>query len=117
LVVTITKSSGSGYAAKMDSLDQGSTIPVDTITVSGDAVRLELKAIGGVYEGTLNKDRTEMTGKWSQGGSLPLTLKLTPPSAAATPSAKPAATERPLTVLIDVRAMVAPTAFQAQGKT
>src|SRR5262245_20971458 len=54
LVLTITKS-GAGYSGKVDSLDQGATIPIDTITVTGDAVRLELKSVGGVYEGSLNK--------------------------------------------------------------
>jgi hypothetical protein len=56
-----------------------------------------------------------MTGKWSQGGeSMPLTLKIEAPEAT---NEKPATTERRFTVPIDVRAMVAPTAFHAHGKT
>ena len=39
LVVTVTKSDAGSYAGKLDSLDQGATIPIDTITVNGDAVR------------------------------------------------------------------------------
>jgi hypothetical protein len=121
LILTVTRASGGGYEAKIESVDQGATIPVYKITVTGDVVRVEAPAVGGVYEGTLNKDRTEMSGKWSQGGgSLPLTLKAAPQSAAAQPPAavaKPATPERPLTVPIDVRAVVAPTAFPAQGKT
>ena len=48
LVLTITKSDSSGYSGKVDSLDQGVTIPVDTITVTGDTVgisRPEFKSL------------------------------------------------------------------------
>ena len=74
LAVTITKSDA-GYAGKLDSLDQGASIPIDTISVNGDAVRLETKSPAIVFEGTLNKERTELTGTFSQGGlQLPLTF-------------------------------------------
>src|SRR5262249_22952774 len=104
---------------KVDSLDQGATIPIDTITVTGDAVRLELKSVGGVYEGSLNKDRSEMSGKFTQGGaSLPLVFKAGAQSqsgaAAKAPSAPP---QRPLSIPFDVSVPVAPTAFKAGGKT
>ena len=60
----------------MDSLDQGATIPIDTITVNGDAVRWEIKSPAIVFEGVLNKERTEVTGKFTQGGEpYPLTFK------------------------------------------
>jgi hypothetical protein len=37
---------------------------------------MEVKTVGGSYEGTLNKDASAMTGTWSQGGgSLPLTMQ------------------------------------------
>jgi hypothetical protein len=118
LILLIIKTSGGAYTGRIESIDQGASIPVNAITVNGDAVRVEARDVGGVYEGTLNKDRTEMTGKWSQGGgSLPLTLKAGSPSAEAATGAKPATTERPLTVPIDVRAVVAPAVFPAQGKT
>lgn len=119
LVLTITKSESSGYSGKVDSLDQGATIPVDTITVTGDAVRLELKSVGGVYEGSLNKDRSEMSGKFTQGGaSLPLVFKAGAPSqssAAAKPP--PAPPQKPISPPFDVAVPVAPTAFKAGGKT
>src|SRR4029079_10963608 len=76
LLVTVTKSDTSVYAGKLDSLDQGATIPIDTITVSGDAVRWEIKSPPIVFEGVLNKERTEVTGKFTQGGEpIPLTFK------------------------------------------
>ena len=61
----------------MDSLDQGARdIPVETITVKGNTVRLEVKTVQGVYAGALNDAGNKMTGTWKQGGqSLPLTLE------------------------------------------
>jgi hypothetical protein len=119
LVLTVMKSGAGGYTGKVESLDQGATIPIDTITVTGDAVRLELKSVGAVYEGTLNKDRSEMSGKFTQGGApLPLVFKAGAPSqptaAAKPPSAPP---QRPLNVPLDVAVPVPPTAFKAGGKT
>ena len=89
LVVTVTKSDAGAYAGKLDSLDQGATIPIDTITVNGDAVRFEIKSPAIVFEGTLNKERTELTGTFTQADQqFPLTLKRSE-QAAAMPSPKP----------------------------
>src|SRR5262245_40471217 len=119
LVLTITKSDSSGYSGKVDSLDQGATIPVDTITVTGDIVRLELKSVEGVYEGALNKDRSEMSGKFTQGGaSLPLVFKAGAPSQSdAATKPPPAPPQKPISPPFDVAVPVAPTAFKAGGKT
>jgi uncharacterized protein len=95
LVVTVTKSDTGVYSGKLESVDQGATIPIDTITVNGDAVRLEIKEPAIVYEGTLNKERTELTGTFNQGGQqFPLTLKRSEP-AAATPSPSPSPSPSP----------------------
>src|SRR5688500_11339395 len=76
LVITVTKTDAGGYADKLDSVDQGATIPIDTFTVNGDAVRLEIKSPAIVFEGTLNKERTEVTGTFTQGDQkFPLVLK------------------------------------------
>ena len=86
LVVTVTKSDAGVYTGKMDSLDQGATIPIDTITVNIDAVRWEIKAATIVFEGVLNKERTEVTGKFTQNGEqFPLTLKRIEQAAVPTP--------------------------------
>lgn len=75
VVLTVTKPDAGTYAGKLDSLDQGATLPIDTITVTNDAVRWEIKAAGIVFEGVLNKERTELTGKFTQGGQqFPLTF-------------------------------------------
>ena len=87
--MTVTKSAAGAYAGKFDSLDQSASIPIDTITVNGDAVRWEIKSAAIVYEGTLNKERTELTGTFTQGEQkFPLTLKRGDETA-ATPSATP----------------------------
>jgi dipeptidyl aminopeptidase/acylaminoacyl peptidase len=76
LALTVTKSDAGAYAGKLDSLDQGATIPIDTIAVNDDAVRLEVKSLGIVFEGVLNRERTELAGTFTQGGqSFPLTFK------------------------------------------
>src|SRR6185436_14232548 len=67
LALTITKSDAGVYAGRLDSLDQGAAIPIDTITVNGDAVRWETKSPSIVFEGAMNKERTELTGTFSQG--------------------------------------------------
>ena len=90
LAVTVTKSEAGVYAGKLDSLDQGATIAIDTITVNGDAVRWEIKSPAIVFEGALNKDRTELTGKFTQGDQqLPLTLKRSEQAAGTPAKAKP----------------------------
>ena len=89
LALTITKSDAGVYAGKLDSLDQGATIPIDTITVNGDALRLEIKSLAIVFEGALNKERTELTGTFTQGDQqFPLTFKRSE-QAAVTPPPKP----------------------------
>jgi len=66
-----------GLTATMDSPDQGAFgIPVTSVTRSGSSLKLELKQIGGAFEGKINGDLATIDGTWTQGGgSLPLTLK------------------------------------------
>ncbi|HET9713205.1 MAG TPA: alpha/beta fold hydrolase [Pyrinomonadaceae bacterium] len=89
LVVTVTKSDAGAYAGKLDSVDQGATIPIDTITVKDDVVRIEIKSPPIVFEGTLNKERTELTGTFTQSDQqFPLTFKRSE-QAAVMPPPKP----------------------------
>lgn len=89
LVVTVTKSDAGVYAGKLESLDQGATIPLDAITINGDAVRFEIKSPPIVFEGALNKERTELTGTFSQSGQqIPLTFERSE-AAAVTPTPTP----------------------------
>lgn len=77
ILFKITKGPQGNYTAKMDSIDQGvKDIPVDQVTVTGTTVRLDAKSIGGLFEGKLNDEATQMEGEWKQGGaSLPLIMK------------------------------------------
>jgi hypothetical protein len=66
-----------GLTATMDSPDQNVTgVAVTTVTRTGSSLKLELKRIGGVFEGKISSDLATIEGTWSQpGGTLPLTLK------------------------------------------
>ncbi len=95
LIVTITKADSGTYEGKFESVDQGATVPFDTVTLDGDNVRMEVKSASIVYEAVLNKDRTELTGKFNQGGqAFPLDLKRSDQAAAA-PKPIPAPTPKP----------------------
>ena len=61
----------------LDSPDQGTAgIPISRIGVENERVTVEVKTVGGCYEGTLNADRSAMSGKWTQGSaSLDLVMK------------------------------------------
>ncbi len=78
LRLTLTISNGkAGAEAVMVSLDQGNAnIPVTTITQKGTKLSLDVKAVGGGFEGEMNKEGTQINGMWSQlGQSTPLLLK------------------------------------------
>ena len=77
LVFKISQSPSGDLIAKMDSLDQGARdIPVNRVTVNTNSLRLEVEAVQGVYEGTLDKSGSRSMGQWTQGGKpLPLSLE------------------------------------------
>src|SRR5688572_20399340 len=96
ILVTITKSDAGTYAGKFESLDQGATVPFDSVTLNGDDVRMEVKAAGILYEAVLNKERTELVGKFTQGGqAIPLTFKRAEEKPAATPTPSPTPKPKP----------------------
>lgn len=66
-----------GLTATMDSPDQGARgIPVTNMTRNGSSLKMELKQIGGAFEGKIDKTLTTIDGTLTQGGaSLPLVLK------------------------------------------
>jgi hypothetical protein len=76
LVFRISKAASGELTAKMDSPDQGARdIPVNAVSVKDNTLRLEVKAVNGVYEGTLDAAGMQATGQWTQGPqSLPLIL-------------------------------------------
>jgi hypothetical protein len=68
---------GDGLTATMDSIDQGASgIPVTEVTRNESSLKMELKGIGGAFEGKIDKALTTIEGTWLQGRtSLPLVLK------------------------------------------
>jgi uncharacterized protein len=78
LVLNVVRQADGSYKATLDSPDQNATgIPVESVTLKDANVRVELKTIGGAYEGTLDAEGSTLTGNWSQGGSgnLPLNFR------------------------------------------
>src|SRR5262249_49365507 len=77
LALKVTKAADGALAAKLDSLDQGANdMPVDVISLKDGAVHFEMKRIVVVFDGALNKEGSEISGQFKQGGaSFPLTLK------------------------------------------
>ena len=117
LVLNISRAADGLLSASLESVDQGSTIPIDAITVNGDTVQISLKAIGASFTGTLNPTKSEMTGTFTQGGALPLTLTrsaTTAPPAPAAPLPPVTASTFPLGLPLDLRVPVPPTPFTGQ---
>lgn len=63
--------------ATMDSPDQGARgIPVASVEVRGDSLRLDIRAASAIYVGRLVGDGEIIEGEWRQGGTtLPLTVE------------------------------------------
>jgi len=64
--------------AALDSLDQGvSGLPANHVSLKDPIFQFEIPSVAGVYEGSLNAAKNEMTGKWSQtsADNLPLNFK------------------------------------------
>lgn len=90
IVVTVTKSTAGIYTGQFESIDQGATVPFDTVTLEGDNARFEVKAAGILHEAVLSKDRTELNGKYTQGGqTTQLNFKRAAPLVSATPTPSP----------------------------
>src|SRR5215510_5943484 len=77
LALKVTKAADGAIAAKLDSLDQGANdLQVDAISLRDGAVHFEMKRLQAVFEGTLNKENSEIAGQFKQGeATYPLTLK------------------------------------------
>ena len=79
LLFKVSRTPDGVLTAKLDSLDQGARdIPVETVVVKDNAVRMEVKLVQGVYEGAFDAAGKKITGTWQQGPQpLPLTLERT----------------------------------------
>ena len=76
LILKISNDADGGKAVLV-SLDQGgSEIPVTTVDQKDTKLTLNVKMVGGQYQGEINKEASELTGTWTQGGnSIPLKFK------------------------------------------
>ena len=75
LVLHVARSADGTLAATMDSPDQGVRgLPVSALTLKDGRLSFKVENVRGTYEGTLGPSGTEVTGTWSQGQPLPLTL-------------------------------------------
>lgn len=63
--------------SRFDSEDrQAVNLIVDSVTRDGRALRLEMKAVGAVYDGTVSEDGRAIEGQWSQHGVVrPLSFR------------------------------------------
>jgi hypothetical protein len=72
----LTRNADGGITATFDSTDQGvNGVPIAAVSRSGDTVKFDLKTVSITYEGTLNKDASEMKGTFTQGDGVPLDLQ------------------------------------------
>jgi hypothetical protein len=90
LVLHVTAAKDGSLSSTLDSLDQGALgIPVTSATLKDSRLSLVVDAVRGSYEGTVNKDATEIDGAWTQDQSLELNFKRAvaqPPVKLAAPS-------------------------------
>jgi len=66
-----------GLTATMDSPDQGANgLPTNSVTRDGSSLKIEIKSIGGAFEGKIAADLSSIDGTFTQlGNSHPLALK------------------------------------------
>jgi pimeloyl-ACP methyl ester carboxylesterase len=77
LALKVTKAADGAFAAKLDSLDQGAKdLQVDVISMKDGAVHFEMRQLQAVFDGTLNRESSEIAGQFKQAGvTFPLVLK------------------------------------------
>jgi len=59
---------------ELNSLDQNTIIPATAVKTEGGELSVLFLPIGGEFKAKLSADGKALSGTWSQGGSLPLTL-------------------------------------------
>jgi hypothetical protein len=75
-VVFHLKNTGDGLTATMDSPDQNvKGWPATTVARKGSTIKIEMRQLGGTFQGKLNKDLTVISGDWTQGPNYALTLR------------------------------------------
>lgn len=122
LIVTINKASDGTLTGQLNSVDQHAVLPIEKASLDGNKVKFEVSRVGGLYEGKLNKEGTEIEGMWTQTGVGPQPLDFKRAKTEEAPQANANAgeahehTPKPVTIPLDVAIPIAPTAFKADGK-
>ena len=80
ILVHISAAQDGTLSGTIDYPDQDTSgILITAITYKEPTLHFESSSSLGVYDGTMNKDNSEITGTWKQGGAtLSLILKRTP---------------------------------------
>jgi hypothetical protein len=80
IIVHIVAAQDGSLSGTIDYPDQDvSGTPISAITYRAPNLHFESGPSLAVYDGTMNKDNSELTGSWKQGGApVSLTLKKTP---------------------------------------
>src|SRR5579863_7657807 len=91
VVVKISISEADKLKADFYSIDQQTpAIPATTVSQSGSTFKMTVAAVNGNFEGNVSADSKTITGTWTQGAPLPLTLvKATPETAWTIPDPPP----------------------------
>ena len=72
----LSKDAAGNLTAKLDSIDQSIMgLPVKTATFTANRLTLDIPAVRGSFEGTLNAAGLEIAGTFTQGAGVPLTFK------------------------------------------
>jgi hypothetical protein len=80
LLVHISSAQDGTLSGTIDYPDQGTSgILITAITYKEPTLHFESNQVQGLYDGTMNKDKSEITGSWKEAGaSLNLIFKRTP---------------------------------------
>jgi uncharacterized protein (TIGR03435 family) len=91
LVVKIAISEADKLKADMYSIDQQTpALPATAVSLNGSTFKMTIPTVNGNFEGKVSADEKTITGTWTQGAPLPLTLvKATPETAWTIPEPPP----------------------------
>jgi hypothetical protein len=79
ILVHISAGQDGSLSGTIDYPDQETSgLLITAITYKEPALHFECSSIQGSYDGTMNKDNSEIAGTWKQGSGLSLVLKRTP---------------------------------------
>lgn len=69
IVFKFDKSEEGNFICTMDSPSQGAKdIPTESVSLTNDSVIVDVKVIAGSYVGMIDWEKSEINGKWNQGG-------------------------------------------------